>query len=174
MIAHLRGKLIEKEPSRLVIEANGVGYEVFVPLSTYTAMPSPGAEVSLDIHTHVREDIMALANSFLRRFAAQANRVIKGFTASAAERITNFDWPGNVRQLQNEVQRAVLLSEGEQIDATDLSITSVRTSSEGGGDTNFTLLEGVERNEILVLISEKGATGPRIPAGFRRRGDDRA
>lgn len=60
MIAHLRGKLIEKAPSRLVVEANGVGYEVFVPLSTFTAMPGEGVEVSLDIHTHVREDIMAL------------------------------------------------------------------------------------------------------------------
>ena len=54
MIAHLRGKLLEKEPSRLVIEANGVGYEVFIPLPTFTAMPNEGAEVSLDIHTHVR------------------------------------------------------------------------------------------------------------------------
>jgi Holliday junction DNA helicase RuvA len=60
LIAHLRGKLIEKAPSRLVVEANGVGYEVFVPLSTFTVMPGEGAEVSLDIHTHVREDIMAL------------------------------------------------------------------------------------------------------------------
>ncbi len=60
MIAHLRGKLIEKEPSRLVVEANGVGYEVLVPLTTYTVMPEKGVEVSLDIHTHVREDIIAL------------------------------------------------------------------------------------------------------------------
>jgi Holliday junction DNA helicase RuvA len=60
LIAHLRGKLIEKAPSRLVVEANGVGYEVFVPLSTFTVMPGEGVEVSLDIHTHVREDIMAL------------------------------------------------------------------------------------------------------------------
>jgi len=60
LIAHLRGKLLEKAPSRLVVEANGVGYEVFVPLSTFTVMPGEGAEVSLDIHTHVREDIMAL------------------------------------------------------------------------------------------------------------------
>lgn len=60
MIAHLRGNLLEKEPARIVIEVNGVGYEVFVPLTTFTAMPNEGVEVSLDIHTHVREDIMAL------------------------------------------------------------------------------------------------------------------
>src|SRR5205823_4891963 len=54
-----------------------------------------------------KEDIMPLADSFLKRFAAQANRPIKGFTPSAIERLEGFDWPGNVRQLQNEVQRAV-------------------------------------------------------------------
>src|ERR1700759_4421986 len=58
-----------------------------------------------------REDIMPLANSFLKRFVAQANRPISGFSPEAAERLTGFDWPGNVRQLQNEIQRAVLLCE---------------------------------------------------------------
>ena len=75
-----------------------------------------------------REDIMPLANTFLKRFAAQANRVIKGFTVSAVERLTAFDWPGNIRQLQNEVQRSVLLSEGEMVDATDLSITRAKAA----------------------------------------------
>lgn len=103
-----------------------------------------------------REDIMPLANAFLKRFAAQANRVIRGFTQDAIERLTAFDWPGNVRQLQNEVQRAVLLSEHEEVDSTDLSITNVRTIGEGGGDTNFTLLEGVERNAIVQMLKETG------------------
>jgi DNA-binding NtrC family response regulator len=103
-----------------------------------------------------REDIMPLANSFLKRFAAQANRPIKGFTPAAVERLTGFEWPGNVRQLQNEVQRAVLLSEGEQVDASDLSVTNARKDSEGGGDTNFTLLEGVERNAIVQMLQDTG------------------
>lgn len=60
MIAHLRGKLIEKEPARVVVDVNGVGYEVFVPLTTYTSMPDSGGEVSVDIYTHVREDTIAL------------------------------------------------------------------------------------------------------------------
>jgi Holliday junction DNA helicase RuvA len=60
MIARLRGKLIEKEPARVVVDVNGVGYEVFVPLPTFTAMPANGADVSVDIYTHVREDIIAL------------------------------------------------------------------------------------------------------------------
>ena len=60
MIARLRGKLAEKEPSRVVIDVGGVGYEVFIPTTTFTAMPNAGAEVSLDIHTHVREDALSL------------------------------------------------------------------------------------------------------------------
>jgi DNA-binding NtrC family response regulator len=103
-----------------------------------------------------REDIMPLATSFLKRFAAQANRPIKGYTASAIERLTGFDWPGNIRQLQNEVQRAVLLSEGDMVDATDLSITKVRTSGDEMQDTNFTLLEGVERNAIVQMLKDTG------------------
>ena len=60
MIARLRGKLIDKEPARVVVDVNGVGYEVSIPLTTYTAMPESGAEVSVDIYTHVREDVIAL------------------------------------------------------------------------------------------------------------------
>ena len=103
-----------------------------------------------------REDIMPLANAFLKRFASQANRPIKGYSPSAIERITAFDWPGNVRQLQNEVQRAVLLSEGEEVDATDLSISKARTIGDEAQDTNFTLLEGVERNAIVQMLKETG------------------
>jgi DNA-binding NtrC family response regulator len=103
-----------------------------------------------------REDIMPLANSFLKRFAAQANRVIRGYTPSAVERLTSFDWPGNVRQLQNEVQRAVLLSEGDQVDGADLSISKAKTTGDESPDTNFTLLEGVERNAIIQMLKETG------------------
>ena len=103
-----------------------------------------------------REDIMPLANTFLKRFAAQANRVIKGFTEKAIERLTAFDWPGNVRQLQNEIQRAVLLCEGEQVESSDLSVTSIRASTDGVQDTNFTLLEGVERNTIVDMLKQTG------------------
>ncbi len=101
-----------------------------------------------------RDDILPLANAFLKRFAAQANRDISGFSNEAGERLRMFDWPGNVRQLQNEVQRAVLLCEGKTVDGVDLSITSV--PNEGTGDTSFTLLEGVERNTIVQMLKETG------------------
>jgi DNA-binding NtrC family response regulator len=103
-----------------------------------------------------RDDIMPLANAFLKRFAAQANRTLRGFAPSAVERLTTFDWPGNVRQLQNEIQRAVLLSEGPEVNVTDLSISDIKFIPTEGHDTNFTLLEGVERNAIIQMLKETG------------------
>jgi Holliday junction DNA helicase RuvA len=67
VIAHLRGKLAMKDPARVVVDVNGVGYEVFVPLTTYTALPETGSEVSIDVHTHVREDLIALYGFSTRR-----------------------------------------------------------------------------------------------------------
>jgi Holliday junction DNA helicase RuvA len=60
MIAHLRGLLLEKHPNQVIIEAGGVGYDVIVPVSTFTQLPGAGAEVRLRIHTHVREDALQL------------------------------------------------------------------------------------------------------------------
>jgi Holliday junction DNA helicase RuvA len=60
MIASLRGRLAGKQPNRLVVDVNGVGYEVFVPLSTFYRVADVGLEVSLLVHTHVREDSLAL------------------------------------------------------------------------------------------------------------------
>jgi Holliday junction DNA helicase RuvA len=60
VIAHLRGHILEKHPNRIVVEVGGVGYDVFVPLSTFYGLGDPGGEISLRIHTHVREDALAL------------------------------------------------------------------------------------------------------------------
>ena len=60
MIALLRGALIEKHPNQAIVETGGVGYDVTIPVSTFTHLPEPGAEVRLRIHTHVREDALAL------------------------------------------------------------------------------------------------------------------
>ncbi len=60
MIGHLRGTILEKHPNQVMVEAAGVGYEVQIPISTYTSLPNEGAAVSLRIYTHVREDALAL------------------------------------------------------------------------------------------------------------------
>ena len=60
MIAHLRGRLLEKHPNRVTIDVQGVGYEAHVPLSTFYGLPEAGGDLSLRIHTHVREDALVL------------------------------------------------------------------------------------------------------------------
>ena len=60
MIAQIRGRLASKEPHRVVVDVNGVGYQIFIPLSTYYQLPDVPAEVFLHTHTHVREDALQL------------------------------------------------------------------------------------------------------------------
>ena len=60
MIALLRGRLAEKNPNRVIIDVQGVGYDVQVPLSTFYELGEPGADVVFRVHTHVREDTLAL------------------------------------------------------------------------------------------------------------------
>ena len=60
MIAFIRGRVLDKQPNRIVVEVHGVGYELHVPLSTYYDVGDEGSEVSLRVHTHVREDALQL------------------------------------------------------------------------------------------------------------------
>jgi Holliday junction DNA helicase RuvA len=65
MIAHLRGRLLAKHPNQVVVETGGVGYDVTISVPTFSDLPGVGSEVALHIHTHVREDLIALYG-FLR------------------------------------------------------------------------------------------------------------
>jgi Holliday junction DNA helicase RuvA len=65
MIARLRGKLLEKHPNQAILDVGGVGYDVTVSVPTFSDLPAAGTEVALHIHTHVREDAIALYG-FLR------------------------------------------------------------------------------------------------------------
>lgn len=60
MIAYLRGTLLEKHPNQVVVDVAGVGYDVTIPVSTFSSLPDTNSEVRLRIHTHVREDALLL------------------------------------------------------------------------------------------------------------------
>jgi Holliday junction DNA helicase RuvA len=60
MIAHLRGRLLSKQPHQAIVEAAGVGYDVAISVATYSSLPAEGVEIALHIHTQVREDTLAL------------------------------------------------------------------------------------------------------------------
>jgi Holliday junction DNA helicase RuvA len=65
MIAYLRGKLLTKHPNQAIVETGGVGYDVTISVPTFSDLPAVGADVALHVHTHVREDVIALYG-FLR------------------------------------------------------------------------------------------------------------
>ncbi|MGC8990821.1 MAG: helix-turn-helix domain-containing protein, partial [Verrucomicrobiia bacterium] len=111
-----------------------------------------------------KDDIVPLAKAFLKRFASQAGCNVSEFTQAAIERLLNYHWPGNVRQLENEIQRAVLVCEGIKVDVNDLSISH--------GESDFaeprpklTPLEDVERNAIIQMLRETG--GNKVVAARR-------
>jgi len=60
MIAFLRGRVVDKQPNRVIVDIQGVGYDVHVPLSTFYEIGEEGSEVALRVHTHVREDALQL------------------------------------------------------------------------------------------------------------------
>lgn len=103
-----------------------------------------------------RDDILPLARAFLKRFAAQANRVLSDFTNEACERLRRYDWPGNVRQLQNEIQRTVLMCEGQLVEPTDLSVSETAGGPGDPSSDNLTLMEAMERNKIVEVLRETG------------------
>jgi two-component system response regulator AtoC len=106
-----------------------------------------------------KEDIPLLAEHFLKRFSQKVNKNIKGFSPSALKLLCDYDWPGNVRELEHEIERAVILSETEEITPDDLSerirsggmllkIEEIKTRSLKG------VLSSYEKKIIAELLTE--------------------
>jgi Holliday junction DNA helicase RuvA len=111
MIALLRGLLIEKHPNQAIVEIAGVGYDVTIPVSTFTHLPEPGAEVRLRIYTHVREDVLALYGFLTTDEKALFEKLIgvSGIGPTAAIKIlSGLAAPDLIRAIQKgEVERLV-------------------------------------------------------------------
>jgi two-component system response regulator HydG len=98
-----------------------------------------------------REDISLLADHFLRRFAAKNAKSVKGFTADALEALENYAWPGNIRELEHAVERAVVLSRTEMLAAADLPETVQNGPRGAAGQLLITIgtpMDEIERRVI--------------------------
>lgn len=108
------------------------------------------------------EDVIELAVHFLERFNVETGRRLKGFTPAAFERMRSYRWPGNVRELKNVVERAVVLAQGEYIDADDLALSTLSTQGESGdtllGRSAYepVSLADVEKGHILATLKSTG------------------
>jgi two-component system response regulator HydG len=111
-----------------------------------------------------REDIPLLAQHFLEVFSERNRKAIKGFTPQAMDRLLRYGWPGNVRELMNAVERAVVLSRSDYLDASDLTALfreqPAEETASGNGAALVTLkgrpLEEVEKATILKTLEQSG------------------
>jgi two-component system response regulator HydG len=101
-----------------------------------------------------REDIAPLAYHFLRRFAQRFNKPVEGFSTAALETLTRSDWPGNVRQLENVIERAVVLARLKTIDVADLPDSISSTGPAGAPGTDH--LATLEKATITRVLAETG------------------
>ncbi|MCA9249245.1 MAG: sigma-54-dependent Fis family transcriptional regulator, partial [Planctomycetales bacterium] len=109
------------------------------------------------------DDIPELAHYFLRRYNAETGRKVQGFTARALEEMVRYRWPGNVREMKNVVERAVVLARDEYIDVDDLALSRLMTDGDTG-EVNATpslrneqrSLADVERDHIEAMLESTG------------------
>lgn len=109
-----------------------------------------------------QEDIPILAQHFLNRFAEQNRKPLKGFTQQAMDRLLRYPWPGNIRELMNAVERAVVLAQSEIIDEADLAISPLGPAVDRSKDLRQPVLPEsnrlaeVEKEAIVKTLAETG------------------
>lgn len=102
------------------------------------------------------DDIPTLANHFLKQYAQKYRKNFSGFTASAMELLQRYPWPGNIRELQHAIERAIIMAEGDQLDSRDFFFLSAKPASEKV-QTSVTLnLDDMERSTIQRAIDKNG------------------
>ncbi len=118
---------------------------------------------------HRRSDIPSLTAAFLDRFNGEFGKRVRGTTREAAELLERYPWPGNVRELHNVVERAVLLTEGEEITVESLPPEVRNSGADDGAAAPFTLGPGgvdiVELERELLMEALRRAEGNRTEAG---------
>ncbi len=108
------------------------------------------------------DDVLLLAQRFLERAAAAANRPVTGLASAAADRLLAYDWPGNVRELENCIERAVILARYNRITVDDLPAKvrgvalTVRPGGDDGAEVELVPLEVVERRHVLAVLEAVG------------------
>jgi Holliday junction DNA helicase RuvA len=174
MIALLRGVLLEKHPNQVIVEAGGVGYDVTIPVSTFTHLPDAGAEVRLRIHTHVREDALALYGFLTQDEKALFEKLIgvSGIGPTLAVKILSglaaVDLIGAIRR--SEVERLVRIP-GVGKKTAERMVLELRdklpaaTGEEPG--PAMTALSAIDQDVLSALLN-LGCARPQAEAAVRK------
>jgi len=117
--------------------------------------------ITLPTLRHHREDIPELAGFFVKRYAKERKKNVKGISPEAMDVLVDSPWPGNVRELENAIERAVILAEGDVIEPVDLLQYGFRHRTPGSGATSnspaeILPLEEVERRHIEHVLAYTG------------------
>jgi transcriptional regulator with PAS, ATPase and Fis domain len=106
-----------------------------------------------------KDDIGALASFFLRRFASELKKRVDGVSPDALKLLMRYNWPGNIRELENSIERAVLLCESSQVTSSDLRLGELSTSSQSGESSPVVkipptgiALEEIERQALIEAL----------------------
>jgi Nif-specific regulatory protein len=128
------------------------------------------------------EDIEPLARHFLARFADETGRAVRDFTAEALTALCDYHWPGNIRELRNCIERAVVLSSHDMIDAHELALSHLASSGDTGRGTAARAapfvpqtIDEVERKHVMATLSAVGGNKTKAAAilGIERSTLDR-
>jgi Holliday junction DNA helicase RuvA len=176
MIAQLRGILIEKHPNQAIVETGGVGYDVTIPVSTFTHLPDAGAEVRLRIHTHVREDALALYGFLTQDEKALFEKLIgvsgigptlavKILSGLAAPDLINFIRRGEVDRLVRIPGVGKKTAERMVLELRD-KLPAV-SGSEPGADGGPAALSPVDQDVLSALLN-LGCARPQAEAAVRK------
>ena len=156
MIAFLRGKVLDKQPNRIIVDVQGVGYEVHVPLSTYYEIGDEGSDTTLHVHTHVREEALQLYG-FLTVLEQQVFERLIGISGIG---------PKLAIAVLSGIDTSELITAVQRGDAARLT----RIPGVGRKTSERIILELKDRLAQLVVPAAAGA--PAVPSSGDRLRDD--
>ena len=105
-----------------------------------------------------KEDVQALAGFFIKRFSGELKKKMDGLDSEANKLLMRYNWPGNIRELENAIERAMLLTEGTQITAEDLRLGEMTSAHSSGGQSPVKIppsgipLEDIERAALIEAL----------------------
>jgi Holliday junction DNA helicase RuvA len=182
MIALLRGTLVEKHPNQAIVEAGGVGYDVTISVTTFSALPEAGAEVKLRIHTHVREDAIVLFGFLSTMEKALFERLISVSGIGPKLAITVLSGvaaPELARVIRSGEVQMLTRVPGIGKKTAERIVLELRDKMEGLGEAPASkaapgiVIESAEESDVISALVNLGCQRPAAELAVRKAGQEK-